>query len=101
LCAAEQLPGERDGLCVIARRIGDDAAALLVVRELGEGVVRAAELERAHALEVLALEEHLRAGERVHRARGERRRPVRAFADALVRAREVVEAHIHDFHVHR
>jgi hypothetical protein len=49
-----------DGLRVVARRKGDHATCALRRIELRERVEGAAELERAHALEVLALEEKLR-----------------------------------------
>src|SRR5262249_21721936 len=65
---AEDLSGERDRLGVVAGGEGDDAALLLIVAEPRERVVGAAELEGARALEVLALEENLRAGARVDRA---------------------------------
>ena len=48
-----------------------------VGREARQRVVGAAELEGAGALQVLALEEQLRAGARVDRARGGDRRAVR------------------------
>ena len=48
-----------------------------------EGVEGAAELEGAHALQVLALEEHLGAEFGVHRARGHYRRAVGVAGEAL------------------
>ncbi len=56
-----QARGEREGLGVVARGVGGDAPGGLGVRQ-GEHRVRgAAELERADALQVLALEEQVRA----------------------------------------
>ena len=61
-------PGDR--LAVVARARGDDAGAPLVVRQLRDRVVRAADLERARALEVLGLEQHGPADEPRERLRG-------------------------------
>jgi hypothetical protein len=47
-------------LRVISRRKGDDAAAAFLEREARQRVEGATELERARALQVLALEEDLR-----------------------------------------
>src|SRR6185503_20749306 len=60
-------------------------------RELRDRVVGAAELERAHALEVLALEEEARARHRVRGGRGQDRRPAGRAGDALVRGGDVGE----------
>ncbi len=88
---AEQLRRKRDRLRVVARRERDHAAPPRLVRELRERVVGAAELERAHALQVLALEEQRCAGPRVRRARGQDRRavgdarqPLRGGGDVVV-----------------
>jgi hypothetical protein len=62
---------------VIARREGDDASTSSVGIEARQRVVGAAELEGAAALQVLALEEHRRAGLRVDCARGRDRCLVR------------------------
>ena len=62
--------------------------------ELGEPVVRAAKLERAHALQVLGLE--VNASRRVRSssvARRDGRRAVRHAAQTLRRRRDVVERH--------
>src|SRR5579884_1931466 len=48
----------------------DDARATLVSVQLDDAIVRAAKLERAHSLKILAFEKNLRAGARVQRARG-------------------------------
>ena len=74
--------GERHGLAVIARGIGDDAAAPLVVGQARDHVVGAANLERAARLHVLALEEQRPA----RRRRGvEERRVARDRRDPLAR----------------
>ena len=53
--------GERERLRVVAGRDGGDARGRAPRRERGDRVVRAAELERADALEVLGLQEDRRA----------------------------------------
>ena len=87
----EELAGERDRLRVVAGREGDDAAAAFVGREARQGVVGAAELEGARALQVLALEEHLGAGARVHGARRDDRRAMRGAGDLARGALDVGE----------
>jgi len=62
-----------------------------VVSQLGKRVVGATKLERAHALEVLALEEHPGTGERIDGGRGEHRRTLRLRLDAIVRAGDIFE----------
>jgi hypothetical protein len=52
---------------VVAGRVGDDAAALLVAVEPRERVVGAAELEGAGALQVFAFEEDTPAGLLINR----------------------------------
>ena len=83
--------GERHRLGVVAGRERHHAALLSSSLQQGKRVVGAPELESAHALEVLALEEHACAGERVDRARGEHRRALRLPLDALVRGGYVCE----------
>ena len=61
---AELGAGEGDTLRVVARARAHDAAGAFVVGELGDHVVGAADLVRAHGLQVLTLEVHLRPGER-------------------------------------
>ena len=56
---AELVSRQRDALCVIARRSGDDSTRTLRLREAGEPVGRAANLERAGPLQVLGFAEHL------------------------------------------
>ncbi|CPP25433.1 Uncharacterised protein [Bordetella pertussis] len=56
---------------MVARRKCHHAGAALFGRQAGDGVVAAAELERPHALEVLALEKDLRAGHGVGGGRGQ------------------------------
>src|SRR5262249_12696723 len=75
---------------MISRRKREHPAALLIRRKLGKRVVGAAELERAHALQVLALEEHVGAGELVDLARSHDRGAARVRFDALVRCSDVV-----------
>ena len=53
---AELLRGICDGLAVVPRRIGDDATLARRVRKFADGVVGAADLERADRLFVLELE---------------------------------------------
>ena len=72
--------GERGA--VIARRMRDDAAPRLGVAQREHGVGRAARLERADLLQVLALEEELRAGLRVER-RGSEITGVRCTCGAM------------------
>ena len=55
--AAEFLRGERHALCVVAGAGGDDAARELRARQVDHLVVGAAQLEREHRLQVLALEQ--------------------------------------------
>ena len=88
----EQLRGEGDPLGVVPGGVGDDAAATLLRGELGEAVVGAAELERARALEVLALEEDVRARLAVGGGGGNDRRAVGHAAQALGGGLHVGEA---------
>ena len=67
---------------MVARRERDHAGASLALVEARQRVVGAAELERADALEVLALEEDAGAELGVGGARGEDGRPVRVPGDA-------------------
>ena len=67
----EEPPRERDRLRMVARREGDDAVLALVRSQRMQGVVGAAELEGARALEVLALEEDARSRALVDGARGQ------------------------------
>src|SRR5262245_32714328 len=76
---------------MVARREGDDAASPSVGIETRERVVAAAELEGASALQVLALEEHGRAGFRVDRARRGDKRLVGDAGDLLSRGLDVCE----------
>ena len=72
--------GHRRG--VVAGRKRDDAAPPDVGGQLRHRVVRAAELERAGALEVLALEEHGGAGTGVDRTGRDHWRPMRDAVQA-------------------
>ena len=80
--AAMQLRGERHGLRMVARGERDDAIRTLRIGQRIHRVVATAELERAHALQVLGLAEHLRAELRVERARRQHRRAVRGALQA-------------------
>ena len=62
-----------------------------MLRQRGDLVVRAAELERAAALEALGLEVHRRAREPVERSRGEDRRAVRDAVEPRRRRLDVGE----------
>ena len=53
---AERAGDQRDRLAVIARRVGDHARGPRLRRQLRQHVARAANLERAARLQVLALE---------------------------------------------
>jgi len=55
----EHARGTRNGLSVVAARMCHDADLLLLVGELRERVVRAADLERAGGLEALRFDEAL------------------------------------------
>ncbi len=55
--------GQRDGGTMISRRVRDDAALGDVIRQRPHGIARAAELERADVLEILALEYDAASGE--------------------------------------
>ncbi len=87
---AQQPRRQRDRLRMIARREGDDTGLALLGCELRQRVVRAAELEGAHALEVLALEEQLGAGQRIRRGRREDGRPVDLALQAGVGGDDIV-----------
>src|ERR1041384_8834331 len=65
------------------------APLTLLRRELRQRVVGAAELERAHALQVLAFEEQFGAEQRVGGGGGEDGRAPRGAFDTLVRSRDV------------
>ena len=77
---------------MVARGKRDHAGPALAFIKAREGVEGAAELEGAHALQVLALEEHLGAEFGVHRARGHYRRAVGVASEALA-AREDAASH--------
>ncbi len=80
---AQHLGGQRQPLCVVARRKRHDAALPLLRRQLRERIVRAAKLERARPLQVFALEECTASGDLVKRARGDDGRAVRLPAQPL------------------
>jgi hypothetical protein len=80
---AEHLPRKGNRLRVISRRIGEHPALSILGRQPRHRVIGAPELERAHPLEVLALEEHLRAGALVHGARSHHRRAMRVAGNPL------------------
>ena len=70
---AKQPRRQGNRLRMVAGRERDHAAGLLFRGELRDGVVGATELERPHALEVLAFEEQLGAGQRIGRRRSQHR----------------------------
>lgn len=86
----QQLRGQRDGLRMVARRKRDDARRALPLVELRQCVERAAKLEGAHALEVLALEEHLRAEHLVDGAGGQHGRHVCKALDPSCRCAHIL-----------
>ena len=73
---------ERDALGMVARREGDDPPGALPGREREELVERAADLERARALEPFALEEHAVSAGVVERLRRHDGRAVDAPGEA-------------------
>ena len=83
---------QRHRLRVVAGRECDHAGAALGGVELRQRVEGPAELEGAHALQVLALEEELRAGGLVGRAGGQHRRAVRVALQARGGGTHVVES---------
>ena len=90
---AEQLGRERDTLGVVAGAGGDDALGALLLGELGDPQVGAADLERAGALEVLALDLDLLTGQRVEPARPFHRGDQGGARDDLPGGPDVVEGH--------
>src|SRR2546428_210112 len=80
---------ERNRLRVIAGREGHHTALRVGGRQTRERVIGSAKLERATALEVLALEEEMRAGAVVDQARGGHRRAMRDAGDLRRRALDV------------
>ena len=84
---AERGRRERDALGVVAGARRDDAAGPLVVAQRGHAVGRTAQLEGARALQVLGLEQHVRARPARDRAGREHgRRRDHAVDDACARA---------------
>ena len=73
--------GVSDGLRVIARGERDDAPLSLGAREPRKRIVRAAELEGAATLQVLAFEDDFRADARIHGARSHDGRTVSGAGD--------------------
>ena len=89
---AAELGGERQRLGVVARRGGADAAQRrLGLGERRDGVVGAAELERAGALQALGLQRDPRAEALVERARAHDRRAVRDAVQPGGRPPDVVD----------
>lgn len=78
---------------MIAGGVGGDALGQLFGGQLRGGVVGTAELERSDALEVLALDEHLRADEGVEGAGGQHRGVVGDAVEACSGVADVVEGH--------
>ena len=69
----QQRRGERDSLCVVARRGRHDSTPSLLGCQLRNGVVCAAKLERAHPLKALRLEHDMRAQQLIERPRRDQR----------------------------
>jgi hypothetical protein len=86
----QQPRGQGDGLGMVARGKGHHAGLALRGAEARQGVEGAPELEGAHALQVLALEEDAGAQRLVQRARGEHRSAVGVALDAPGRCGHVV-----------
>ena len=89
---AQQASRQRHRLRVVAGRERHHAGTALGGVELRQRVEGPAELEGAHALQVLALEEELRAGGLVGRAGGQHRRAVRVALQARGGGTHVVES---------
>ena len=92
-CHVEQATGQRHGLRVIPGRVREDAPAPLLRGEIRYGVVSAAKLEGARALQVLALEMQGRP-ETVVEGAGRHHRSAMSHAfKTLGRGRDVVVGH--------
>ena len=81
----------RHGLRVIARADGDDARRTLLVGKRRDAVDRAADLERARALEVLRLQPHLTPGHALEGLGDVDRRLARGAVNPLARGADVSE----------
>ena len=92
-CAPSSRQASADRLRVVARRVREHAARALLRAEPRHGVVGAAELEGAHPLQVLALQEETRPEPLVERARRRDGRAVRDPLEALCGGLNVLEAH--------
>src|SRR5439155_877805 len=79
---ADELRREGDALTVVAGRRGDHTRSARRRIELEDRVERAADLERARALQVLELEEHVASGELADRRGALRRRATDVRRDA-------------------
>ena len=86
---AQQSRRQRNALRVIAARVGDDAPLSLLGRQRCQKIIGAAKLEGAHALQVLAFYEDLRAATRIQRRGTKHRGPVRHSGKALRRRANV------------
>ena len=82
---------QRQRLGVVARRMGDDPARPLLVAQPADRVVRAAKLECAHALQVLALEKQLRPADVIEQPRRGDRGAVGDAGDALGSGQDIIE----------
>ena len=76
---------------VARRERGHSAPPLVARRRLRDRSVGAAELERAGALQVLRLQQHVRAGERIQLARAQHRRAHRPAVEDARRPAHLVE----------
>ena len=83
---------ERQRVSGVSSGSSDDAALCLLGQKLGEGVVRAAFLEAAGALEVVEFAENLHPGELAQRDRLGTGRLVNGALDALGRGFDIGES---------
>src|SRR6185436_9055323 len=83
--------GPGDGLAVVPGARREDAAAALLRRQLRDRVVRAADLERARALQVLGLEQNRASRETRQGFRGVHGRHARDAVQAFLRGADVVD----------
>ena len=85
----------RDGLAVVARARGHDARSPLGLAERGDGVVGAANLERARALKILRLQKHRPAGQARKGLGWVERRLARDTGEPFARSLDVSDRRCH------
>ena len=88
---AERLRRARDALPVVAAAVRDDAARALGVGNRRDRAPRAADLERARALQALGLDEDAPANQLVEKRRREQRRAHDVVADARLRRADRID----------